>query len=187
MPPKVKITKEDIVSTALAIVKKEGEQGINARNIASKLGCSTQPIFYNFNSMEELMQDVIKKVEAIFSQYLCDEIERKEFPQYKATGVAYIRFAMEESELFKFLYMRNQAGESMQNDTKFFDQSVEFIEKNMGLNKEMATIFHLESWLFVHGIASVIATGFLSLEWDLISKMISDFYNGIKNKFTEKV
>ena len=44
MPPKVKITKENIVETAIELIKKEGEVSLNARSIASSLGCSTQPI-----------------------------------------------------------------------------------------------------------------------------------------------
>ena len=53
MPPKVKITKEDIINAAIEIVKANGEEAINARNIAATLGCSTQPVFSNFASMEE--------------------------------------------------------------------------------------------------------------------------------------
>ena len=48
MPPKVKITKEDIIQKALEIVRTNGEQALNARSIASALNCSTQPVFFNF-------------------------------------------------------------------------------------------------------------------------------------------
>ena len=37
MPPKVKITKENIVSTALSLVRECGAEAINARAIASAL------------------------------------------------------------------------------------------------------------------------------------------------------
>ena len=59
MPPKIKITKEEIIQTALELFKKEGDGAINARSIAAALGCSTQPIFSNFASMEELRSAVI--------------------------------------------------------------------------------------------------------------------------------
>ena len=52
MPPKVKISKEDIVNTALELIK-NGEE-INARSLAIRLNCSTQPIFSNFKTMEDL-------------------------------------------------------------------------------------------------------------------------------------
>ena len=53
MPPKIKITKEEIVDTALNLVREAGEQALNARSIAAKLKCSTQPVFSNFETMED--------------------------------------------------------------------------------------------------------------------------------------
>ena len=44
-------------------------------------------------------------------------------------------------------------------------------------------LFHLEMWVYVHGIATMFATGFLDLEWDLISKMMSDCYQGLKKQY----
>ena len=50
MPPKVKITKDDIIQTTLDLLRKNGDAAINARSLASALNCSTQPIFSNFAS-----------------------------------------------------------------------------------------------------------------------------------------
>lgn len=46
MPPKIKITKEEIVDTALNLVREAGEQALNARSIAAKLKCSTQAVWH---------------------------------------------------------------------------------------------------------------------------------------------
>ena len=54
MPPKVKITKENIIQAAMDIVRNAGADALNARNIAAKLDCSTQPIFSNFATMDQL-------------------------------------------------------------------------------------------------------------------------------------
>ena len=54
MPPKIRITKEDIVNTAIQLIKANGENALNARAIASALKCSTQPIFSNFTTIEDL-------------------------------------------------------------------------------------------------------------------------------------
>ena len=45
MPPKIKVTKEDIIRTSVELVRRSGEQAINARTLAALLNCSTQPIF----------------------------------------------------------------------------------------------------------------------------------------------
>jgi AcrR family transcriptional regulator len=56
MPPRVRITKEEIVDVALSMIRSEGEASLNARSIAAALGCSTQPIFSNFETMEALRE-----------------------------------------------------------------------------------------------------------------------------------
>lgn len=183
MPPKAKISKEDIVNTAISMIK-NGED-LNARNIASRLECSTQPVFSNFATMDELKNDVLKKCEEIYIEFTQKEIEKNDYPVYKMMGMAYIEFAMQEKELFKLLYMR-KANDGSQSNSGLFDESIELLEKNLGLTKEDATLFHLEIWVFVHGIASMHATGYLELERSLISKMLSNVYNGLKTQFVKK-
>lgn len=59
MPPHKKISKEEIVSAALRMMQKTGENTLNARSLASYIGCSTQPIFSNFSTMEELRNELL--------------------------------------------------------------------------------------------------------------------------------
>ena len=66
MPPKIKITREKIIGAALSLVREVGEEGINARAIAARLDASTQPIFSNFSSMEELNLCVIEAAQEVY-------------------------------------------------------------------------------------------------------------------------
>ena len=54
MPPKVKITREDIVNAGYALARECGTDAVNARSVAKKLGCSTQPVFSNFAAMARM-------------------------------------------------------------------------------------------------------------------------------------
>ena len=101
MPPKVKVTKEDIINAAVDFVRNSGAQAMNARTIASALNCSTQPVFSNFASMDELRLAVVERADKLCQEYLRREVESGEFPAYKANGMAYIRFAKEEKELLE--------------------------------------------------------------------------------------
>ena len=111
MPPKVKISKEEIVKTALDLVRESGEEALNARAIAAALNCSTQPIFSNFATMEDLQEAVSFAAYNHYLGFLKHEAERGEYPTYKSFGMAYIRFAKEEKELFKFLFMCDRSNE----------------------------------------------------------------------------
>ena len=83
MPPKVKTTKEAIVSTAVEIVREQGVQALNARAVAAILGCSTQPIFSNFATMEELRLAVVYEADVLYNHYIRREVENGEYPEEK--------------------------------------------------------------------------------------------------------
>ena len=181
MPPKVKITKEDIIKTATQLVRESGEDAINARAVATALNCSTQPIFCNFASMDELRGAVVLNAYKIYTDFIKNEVESGKYPQYKAFGMAYVRFAKEEKELFKVLFMSARTEKSLV-PTSDFDESVEIIMKANGVSRERAELMHLEMWTCVHGIGTMLATSFLSLDFELISLMLTDIYQGIRAK-----
>ena len=183
MPPKVKITKEDIVQAGLEIVRRDGETGLNARSIAAVLGCSTQPVFSNYDSMDELRLAVLAGAEGVYARYMQQEIESGKYPDYKASGMAYIRFAKEEKNLFRMLYMRHRTYEQTLNEAHLFDQMEEIVQDSTGLEKDRARLFHLEMWAFVHGIATMFATNFLDLSWELVIRMLSDTYLGLRKQY----
>ncbi len=178
MPPKVKITKNDIIQTCLDLIRQNGESVINARNIANAMNCSTQPIFSNFTSMEELQNTVILAAYDHYIGFIKTELEGGKYPPYKAAGMAYIRFASEEKELFKLLFMCDQ-NRREPIPTLEFNASVEMIMKANGFTKERAELMHMEMWVCVHGIGTILATNFVNLEWGLISNMLTDIYQGV--------
>lgn len=110
MPPKVKITKDEILKAALGIVRKGGAQALNARALADALGCSTQPVFSNYPGMDELRADVDRAAYELYREYLASGAKRSDVPKYKAFGLAYIEFAKEEPELFRLLFMCDRSG-----------------------------------------------------------------------------
>lgn len=186
MPPRVRIRKEDIISAAVDIVRKNGAQAINARTIAAALNCSTQPVFSNFSTMEELRLAVVDAADALCQQFIKREAEKGEYPVYKAAGMAYIRFAKEEKELFKLLYMRDRTSETIPAETALSDQMEQVVKSATGLSEPDVGLFHLEMWAYVHGIATMFATGFLELDWDLISRMLTDAYQGMKKQYEKE-
>ena len=184
MPPKAKVTKQDIINKALALVREHGEEALNARSIAGALECSTQPIFSNFATMDALRQAVIDEARKLLDNYISKDVASGIYPTpYKASGMAYIRFAKEEKELFKILFMRTRKNEEYTEDIALFNRMTDFVQQNTGLEGETTSLFHLEMWAYVHGIATMFATDFLSLDWELVSKMITDAYQGLKKQY----
>lgn len=183
MPPKVKVTRQQLIDAAVELVRQSGAQAINARTVAASLGCSTQPLFSNFESMDMLKLAVVERADRLCEDYIQQELERGVYPAYKASGMAYIRFAREEKELFKLLYMRDRSGESIPGQMELSSQMEPIVQQATGLQMAEMKMFHLEMWACVHGIATMFATGFLDLEWELVSKMLTDFYQGMRKQY----
>ena len=133
--------------------------------------------------MDALRLAVVKKADMLYQEYLNQEVNAKKYPTYKASGIAYIRFAKDEKELFKLLYMRDRSVEATSNEIEFGKEMEEIVQKSTGLGKSAAKLFHLEMWAYVHGIATMFATGFLDLDWELVSKMLTDAYQGLRKQY----
>lgn len=183
MPPRVKITKEEIVSAALELVRTQGAQAVNARTLAAVLQCSTQPVFSNFATMDALQEATAAAAYDIYLDFLKREADSGKYPQYKSFGMAYIRFAKEEKELFKLLFMRDRTGEKM-SPSPDFESSVGIIMEANGITREKAELMHLEMWTCVHGIGTMLVTSFLPLDFALVSDMLTDIYLGIRARHT---
>ncbi|MBE6600712.1 MAG: TetR/AcrR family transcriptional regulator [Ruminococcaceae bacterium] len=184
MPPITKISKSDIVNSAVEIVRKSGIDALNARSLAAELSCSTQPIFSNFSGMEELRVAIIDRGKKIFSDFVESAMTEDKYPPYKASGMAYIEFAKVEKNLFSLLFMRDRFGEDEEH-FEIGDKITARVKIDNGFDEDTAKLFHLEMWAFVHGIASMIATGYLELDTELVSRMLTDSYQGLKLKYGE--
>ena len=177
MPAKKVISKDYILQTALEIVRKSGIDALNMRLLAQKCKCSTQPIYQSYGNAENLKKLVVKKITEEFNNFIENQIALAEFPEYKSVGMGYIRFAVEQKEFFKYLFMRNRTEE---NDFEkgSFDKSTYIIMKNIGLYKDEAYLLHTQMWIFVHGIATMLATGYQEWDSELISTMLTNAFKG---------
>lgn len=185
MPPKNKVTKNHILTAAIDLIRKKGAKALNARAVATELGTSTQPIFSHYKSMAELKKDILCYADNLYQSYLKEDMSSGKYPPYKGSGIAYIRFAKEEKELFKLLFMRDRTGEEY-SDSWEIEPIIEIIQKNIGLSHEDAYFFHLTMWVYVHGIATMIATSYLTWDWETISRMMSDSYKGLLKQYKGK-
>ena len=176
MPAKRKIQKEDILKASISIISHEGLNALNARKIAKKLGCSTQPLFYIYENMDVLKKDVIDEIVKIFDR----EVLKSETGQleYKDIGINYIRFAKEEHELFKIMFNRkiNEGAFDFIDLTGSAKTILETISKQTGMSNEDAKLFHLRMWLYVNGIASLAANQTVEFNDEEIIDLLKDQY-----------
>lgn len=183
MPPKVKFSREEIIAAALDIVREGGMTALTARSLAARLGSSAKPVFGLFENMQEVQKEVMLAANAEYQEFLYAEMMRGIYKPYKATGMAYIDFARKEKELFKILFMHDRTKEIADIRDESVASIIALISRNTGLSEEEARLFHLEMWIFVHGIATMIVTNYLDWEEKHISRALTDAYEGLRTRW----
>ena len=185
MAPKIKVTAEQLRAAGLDIVRREGPQALNARAVAARLGCSTQPVFSNYASMEALQKDVLAAAEGAFQAHLAAAMADPAYPPYKAMGMGYVDFARREPALYRWLFMRDRTGECPEAGQVGDAGAVRLLMEKTGLTVEAAGRLHLEMWIFVHGLGAMAATGYAPIDMSEASDMLTDIYQGLLARHRE--
>lgn len=183
MPPKCKFTRAQIVQAALDITREQGAGAVTARSVGARLDSSPKVIFGLFRNMEELTAEMLRAAHSLYQRFLDEDMASGKYPPYKGSGMGYIRFAKEEKQLFRLLFMRDRTHEPLTDGKEEMRPILALIEQSTGLCPDDAYLFHLEMWLYVHGIAAMIATSYLDWEMDFVSRVLTDAYEGLKARF----
>ncbi len=175
MPPVRKFSKEEIIISACNIIKTEGKESLNARRLAKSLGCSVQPIFHNFTSMEELNKEVYNHIYNKYKEYMTTARESKIKP-YREMGLAYIRFAADYPEFFKMIFMQNTnlSPESLITNDDMGNDVIKAGQELTGLTFEEQKNLHVKVWIFTHGIACLVATKTVEFKEGEISNLLEE-------------
>ena len=180
MPAKAKVTKEIIVDAAFAIAREAGVESINARTVSERLHCSTQPVMYHFATMEALKRTVYAKADRYHSEYL---MNMKKPPKGAALGIGmnYIRFAIEEPHLFRFLFQSDYFnGKTLLEliDAEELTPVLSAMQRSLGIGMEQTKTVFITVFLFAHGYASIIANNALKYDEDTINSHLERAYRG---------
>lgn len=173
MPPKPKFTKEQLIHAALELTREGGLEMVVARNLGKKLNTAPSTIFTHFNSVEEIRQAVIEAARELYNGYVEEGL--KMVPPMKGFAVQYIRFAMEESNLYSVLFMKRRDGFKYVDfivNEGHYEKIITTAENNFSINREQAEFVYHNMWAYAHGIAVMSATGVCKFSVEEISQML---------------
>ena len=180
MPAKAKVTRDMIVDAAFAVARETGAENINARTVSERLNCSTQPVMYHFATIEELKRTVYKKADCYHSEYLMN-LSSSQKGVMLGIGMNYIRFAIEEPHLFRFLFQSDFfSGRTMLEliDADELIPVLSAMQEALGMGLEQTKKVFLTVFLFAHGYASIIANNSLKYDEEIISSHLEQAYRG---------
>ena len=164
MPAVKKVSREEIVEAALEVVRDGGFSAVNARSVAKKLGCSTQPIYFSFRNMDELKAALIERAAQMHEQRVRDSLRAHEGndSRYSSYGMGFVQFAAEEKQLFRWLYLEGEQLGPYRNDI-LLPEVIGVIMEEFGYGEGVARRFHQDMIYFTYGLAILANTGHLPL------------------------
>ena len=180
MPARAKVTREMIVDAAFAVARETGAESISARTVSERLNCSTQPVMYHFATIEALKRAVYEKADGYHSEYLM-KISNAPNGAMLGIGLNYIRFAIEEPHLFRFLFQSDFfTGATLLEliDAEELTPVLLAMQGALGMGMEETKKVFLTVFLFAHGYASIIANNSLKYDEELINSQLEQAYRG---------
>ena len=170
MPAIKKISKEAIIDAAVDVLREGGAAAINARSVAKKLGCSTQPIYLSFQNMNDLKAAMTQRAIALHTQHVRDSLRSHEdsgsvysqYSRYSTYGMGFVQFAAEEKHLFRWLYLDGEQPGPYQDDV-LLPEIIAAIMNEYGYTEELAKKLHRDMAYYSYGLALLANTDHLNL------------------------
>ena len=188
MPPKQKITKEILLEHAFEIAEEKGIDTVTSRSVAKSVGCSIQPVFSHFPTMEELRQ-------ATFD-YACDKFVQEilafeKMPDFLPRTTKWVLdLARNKPNLYQMLYLSNSfKGNTMLDVMMNFESNKKMIAKMTelyGLEEDACKDILLRSCLFLMGIGTMICVNHMDFSDEQVALMmkhtVADMVQGAKGR-----
>lgn len=173
MARKKEISKDKILDTAYKMAIKDGIEGLTARSIAKAGHFSTQPLYLEFDNMEDLRAQVLKRIS--------DDL-RAHILQQKYTGeplidldLSYIDFAKKHINLFRAMFVDGKFGSKIIADT-LMDLGVEkFNEQYPDTDYDQDKIHNIvvANWISTTGIAALVVNEIASFSQNQIINVLN--------------
>ena len=164
MPAAKKISRDEIIDAAVSVLRDGGFSSINARSVAKKLGCSTQPIYCSFKSMDELKDELTHRAIEQHIRRVRDSLKAHEGndSRYSSYGMGFVKFAAEEKQLFRWLYLEEKQFGPYRNDV-LYAEIVGVLMEEFGYSEDVARAFHRDMIYFSYGLAILANTDHLDM------------------------
>ncbi|MDO4868035.1 MAG: WHG domain-containing protein [Clostridia bacterium] len=181
MPPRAKISREAIIEAGLALVRREGAEALNVRRVAAELGCSTQPVMYQFPTMADLRDAIYRSADAWHSQFLM--APEPDVDPLLSIGLRYVRFGAEERHLFRFLFQSDQyAHMDIRELLAAYDAPLApvyaVLQAEAGCGPEQCRAIFAQLFITAHGLASLLANNAMRYDPEFCSKILVAAFEG---------
>ena len=177
---------KDHYRAALKTAASKGMDAVTAREVAGELGVSTRPIFTWYDTMEQLKEDVYQMAKGHYRAYI--ERGLAEPVPFLGVGQQYIRFAKEEPELYKLLFLTRPDGTiGGAMEALAFSQDLvrESVMRIYHMDAHAADNYFRDLWLMAFSFATLIVTDDCPYTDDEMSAVFSEVSLAICKAYKE--
>lgn len=176
MPAQRKITREAVLKAAFELLRKSGIEAVNARSIARKLGCSTQPIYHAFCGMDELKAALLDACEERHSAEVQTYMQGSGYAPYLAYGLGFVSFAKKERELFRYLFLTCHGDMRRPYEAANLPEILPTLRTRYGYAPETARALHSDMTVYACGLALGMNAGVLDMtEEEIAARFRTEF------------
>ncbi len=182
MARKISVTKEMLLNAAFEITREEGLREVTARKLASKAGCSTQPIFRVYTGMDVLCDEVFSLAISDFSDFYVEYPVKSDVP-FVNLGMAYIEYAAKEPQLFRLLFLEEKRCDATLFGILNGKDSLlhKEIAKAGAMGSKNPSDIFMKMWIFIHGAASMVITGDYDLTMEETCTLLENAFHSFAN------
>ena len=182
MGRKTKITREMILEAAYELLDESGIGAVAIKEIAKRLGCSTQPVSWHFGSMTDLKAQLYQYAGIRLFSGLEEKMAGKDaLVAFFVSGIFYISIACDHPNVFRFTSvddpLRTIGAEVMDNSifTHQFDSvAVDMITAQCNVPKEKVGKAVTDTVIYTHGLAVMMMFDNFKMPKEQACKMIFD-------------
>lgn len=168
-----KFSKDILLKKSVEYIKKYGYSNLTVRDIAKYIGCSTQPIFKNYDNFELYKNDLKKYLRQDYESFINNYIDENDY--LYTISYSYALYAKKEPNVFLSLFMADLAGSRTVDEVLNTDRNkitIEAMVKQYNISLEEAKKIYRDTRFYTHGIATQLCIKSIKLTDKELSDLI---------------
>lgn len=171
----IKFSKEEIMEKSIQFIREKGYSKLSVRELAKYIGCSTQPIFKNYENFDDYKKDLKKYLRKNYETFINDYVNKENY--LYTISCAYALYAKKEPNIFNSLFMEDLAGSRTVEEVLNSNHNIATIEsipKQYGITKKQAETLYRDVRFYTHGLACQISCNSIIVTEEEIKRLIKE-------------
>ena len=171
----VSFSKEEILEKSVNYIKKYGYSSLTVRSLAKYIGCSTQPLFRNFENFNVYKKELKGYLRKDYESFIAKYVNKEDY--LYTISYAYALYAKEEPNAFFSMFMADLAGSRTVKEVLDTDRNKETIiamTKQYNISLEDANKIYRDVRFYTHGMATQLCVNSIKLTEKEIKALIKN-------------